>query len=119
MKTPSITTAGPGNEHTGGHDVQKGNREHVRVSITIWLSAREAAKQIGKSADTIERRGIPWQGTPVPFRLRYTFLVLDRGADAIRSYYEPDLEALLFAPDALPRDSRPRLVPRFKNMQRR
>ena len=30
-----------------------------RINVTIWLSAKEAAKKLTVSTDTIERRAVP------------------------------------------------------------
>ena len=83
------------------------------LPINVWLPVRLAAYKIGRSEDTVERRGIPWQREPVKFRLRYKYFILDEGADAIRGYLERDLEALLVEPDERPANSRPRFIPRF------
>jgi hypothetical protein len=93
------------------------NREVVyvvnKLPINVWLPVSLAALKIGRSQDTIERRGVPWTDRPVSFRIRYKDLVLDAGSDAIKAYYEPDIERLLLDVDELPRNSRPRFVPRF------
>jgi len=83
-----------------------------RINITIWLSAKEAARKRSVSTDTIERRAIPWQDAGAPYKVRYKLLVLDEGAEPIRRYYEPDVEALLCEPKRLPTTSRVRLAPK-------
>ena len=97
------------------HSTSNGENIYVvnKMPINVWLPVSLAALKIGRSQDTIERRGVPWTERPVPFRIRYRYLVLDPGSDAIRAYYEPDIEALLLNSDELPRNSRPRFVPRF------
>jgi hypothetical protein len=84
-----------------------------RILIIRWLSVRGAAAKIDASTDTIERRAIPWQDTPVAYSIRYKYLVLDEGGERTRRYFEPDLEALIHAPDSLPVGSRPRIIPRY------
>lgn len=83
-----------------------------RINVTVWLSAKEAAKKLSVSTDTVERRGIEWQEVPARHKARYKYLVLDEGAVPVRRYYEPDVEALLFEPRRLPTASRARLVPK-------
>lgn len=104
----------------GGKDTQSKNgvprqngQSINRLNITIWLSPREAAKKLSCSTDTIERRAIPWQENAVRYKIRFKFLVLDEGGEPTRRYFEPDLEALLVAPNILPMPSRQRLIPRF------
>ncbi len=84
-----------------------------RINITIWLSAKEAAKKLSVSTDIIERRAIPWQDASEPYKVRYKYLVLGEGAEPVRRYYEPDVEALLCEPKQLPAASRARLVPKY------
>ena len=83
-----------------------------RINVTVWLSAKEAAKKLSVSTDTIERRAIPWQDAGEQYKVRYKYLVLDGGAEPVRRYYEPDVEALLCEPRLLPVASRVRLAPR-------
>ena len=83
-----------------------------RINVTIWLSAKEAAKKLSVSTDTIERRAIPWQDAGEPYKVRYKYLVLGEGAEPVRRYYEPDVEALLCEPKRLPATSQRRLAPR-------
>ena len=84
-----------------------------RINVTIWLSAKEAAKKLSVSTDTIERRAIPWQDAGEPYKVRYKYLVLSEGAEPVRRYYEPDVEGLLCEPKQLPAASRARLVPKY------
>ena len=84
-----------------------------RIEVTVWLSAKEAAKKLSVSTDTIERRAIPWQDASEPYKVRYKYLVLGEGAEPVRRYYEPDVEALLCEPKQLPAASRARLVPKY------
>lgn len=84
-----------------------------RISIAVWLSAKEAAIKLSCSTDTIERRAIPWQENAVRYKIRFKFLVLDEGAEPTRRYFEPDVEALLVPPNILPMSSRRRLTPKF------
>ncbi len=84
-----------------------------RINVTVWLSAKEAACKLSCSTDTIERRAIPWQENAMRYKIRFKFLVLDEGGEPTRRYFEPDLEALLVAPNVLPMPSRQRLIPRF------
>jgi hypothetical protein len=83
-----------------------------RINVTVWLSAKEAAKKLSVSTDTIERRATPWQDAGEPYKVRYKYLVLGEGAEPVRRYYEPDVEALLCEPKRLPTTSRVRLVPK-------
>ena len=83
-----------------------------RINVTVWLSAKEAAKKLNVSTDTIGRRAIPWQDAGEPYKVRYKYLVLDEGAEPVRRYYEPDVEALLCEPKRLPTTSRVRLAPK-------
>ena len=83
-----------------------------RVNVTVWLSAKEAAKKLSVSTDTIERRAIQWQESAERYKVRYKYLVLDDGADPVRRYYEPDADALLCEPKRLPATSRVRLTPK-------
>jgi len=84
-----------------------------RINLNVWLSAKEAAKKLSVSTDTIERRAIPWQDAGEPYKVRYKYLVLSEGAEPVRRYYEPDVEALLCEPKQLPAASRARLVPKY------
>jgi hypothetical protein len=84
-----------------------------RIKVTVWLSAKEAAKKLSVSTDTIERRAIPWQDAGEPYKVRYKYLVLGEGAEPVRRYFEPDVEALLCEPKQLPAASRARLVPEY------
>jgi sulfite reductase beta subunit-like hemoprotein len=83
-----------------------------RINVTVWLSVKEAAKKLSVSTDTIERRAIEWQESPERYKVRYKYLVLDEGAEPVRRYYEPDVEAMLCEPKLLPAASRARLVPK-------
>lgn len=83
-----------------------------RINVAVWLSAKEAAKKLSVSTDTIERRAIPWQDTGEPHKVRYKYLVLDEGAEPVRRYYESDVEALLCEPKRLPAACRMRLAPK-------
>ena len=83
-----------------------------RINVTVWLSVKEAAKKLSVSTDTIERRAVEWQESPERYKVRYKYLVLDEGAEPVRRYYEPDVEAMLCEPKLLPAASRARLVPK-------
>ena len=83
-----------------------------RINVTIWLSAKEAAKKLSVSTDTIERRAIPWQDAGEPYKVRYKYLVLGEGAEPVRRDHEPDVEALLCEPKRLRATSQRRLAPR-------
>lgn len=83
-----------------------------RINVTVWLSAKEAAKKLSVSTDTVERRAIPWQDSSERYKVRYKYLVLYEGAEPVRRYYEPDVEALLCEPKRLPAASRVRLAPK-------
>ncbi len=69
-----------------------------RINVTVWLSAKEAAKKLSVSTDTIGRRAIAWQESPERYKVRYKYLVLDQDAEPVRRYYEPDVEAMLCDP---------------------
>ena len=77
--------------------------------VAVWLSAKEAARKLSVSTDTIERRALPWQKSAVEYRIRYKLMQLDRDGEEVRRYYEPDCEALLREPP--PRRRGPELVP--------
>jgi hypothetical protein len=94
-------------------DLPKFSAPLNRVNVIIWLSAREAARKLSTSHDTINRRGVPWQPFPIRYRMRFKFMVLDEGGEPEKRYYEPDVEAMLLEPDQLPKASQRRLVPRF------
>ena len=81
-------------------------------TINMWLKAKEAARKMSLSPDSIERRGVPWQEDPVPYRIRYKLLFLDEGSDGERRYFEPDCEALLRDPK--PRSKGLQMVPQFE-----
>ena len=55
-----------------------------RINVTVWLSAKEAAKKLSVSTDTIERRAIPWQDAGEQYKVRYKYLVLDGGAEPVQ-----------------------------------
>src|ERR1017187_5800388 len=63
------------------------------VYFAVWLSAKEAARKLSVSTDTIERRAIPWQKSAVEYRIRYKLMQLDKGGEEVRRYSEPDCEA--------------------------
>lgn len=110
---PASIALEPGREDRSDAEVPR--RENLpahRIKVTIWLSAKEAAKKLSVSTDTIERRAIPWQDAGEPNKVRYKYLVLDEGAEPVRRYYEPDVEALLCEPKRLPATSQRRLAPR-------
>jgi hypothetical protein len=79
------------------------------VYVAVWLSAKEAARKLSLSTDTIERRAIPWQKSAVEYKIRYKLMQLDRGGEEVRRYYEPDCEAFLREPP--PRRRGPELMP--------
>ncbi|MBI3851485.1 MAG: hypothetical protein HY298_14600 [Verrucomicrobia bacterium] len=68
-----------------------------RITITIWLSAKEAAKKLSVSTDTIGRRAIEWQESPERYKVRYKYLVLDKGAEPPRSACVGELSASQFS----------------------
>ena len=73
-----------------------------RIEVTVWLSAKEAAKKLSVSTDTIERRAIPWQDAGEPYKVRYKYLVLGEGAEPVRRYYEPDVEPCCASRNSFP-----------------
>jgi|GEM_PF-1133227 len=81
-----------------------------RIHVQLWLSVKEAAHKLDVSTDTIERRAIPWQPESQPYKVRYKNLVLDKGGNPTRRYYEPDLEKWMYEP----RTTQSQLTPRFK-----
>ncbi len=78
----------------------------------MWLSGKDSGIYLGLQRDAIERRGIPWQDDPVPYKIRYKTLRLDPETKERRRYYRPDLDALLHSPSK--RDHGPAFVPKFK-----
>jgi hypothetical protein len=53
---------------------------------------------IGFSRDCVEARAVPWQDDHIPFKVRFKHVIGDEGAEPIRRYYRPDLDALLVNP---------------------
>jgi len=51
---------------------------------------------------------MPWpdDDAHVPYKVRYQYIVGKKGADPVRRYYRPDLDALIVKPSALRRSSR-------------
>lgn len=76
-----------------------------------WLKLKSLANLLRVSSDTVERRAIPWQQTPVPHRLRYKWLRLDPTAELERRYYLPD--AIRFLQEPPSRSTPRRFSPRF------
>ena len=81
----------------------------------MWLSGKEAGEYIGMSRDYVEDRAVPWpdDDANVPYKVRYQYIVGKKGADPVRRYYRPDLDALIVKPSALRRGPvtlRPRLA---------
>ena len=64
----------------------------------MWMSGKEAADLVGVSRDAIERRAMPWQEDPIPFRVRFKLLQLDGATKPMRRYFKADVEALLRNP---------------------
>jgi hypothetical protein len=52
------------------------------MSQPEWLTKRQAAIRLAVSLSTIERRGVPWQDSPRPFKIRVRILQLDDGGNA-------------------------------------
>ena len=63
--------------------------------ITRWASLGGAAAYLDVSVDTIGRRAVAWQDTPVPGKIRYKLLTLGVDTRQERRYCVEDLEALL------------------------
>lgn len=77
-----------------------------------WLGGKDGAALIGLQRDAVERRAIPWQDTPVRYKVRFKEMRLDPGKKPVRRYFRNDILALLHAPrDG---DRGPNMVPRFK-----
>lgn len=70
-------------------------KSYERWSMNKWLSASEAGKYIGVSSDTIWRRALRWQETPMTGRIRYKLLRLGDETRMERRYLLEDVEALL------------------------
>ncbi len=75
--------------------------------ITIWLSAKEAAKKISRSVDTVNRRGVAWPPEGeyghnleerIPYKLRWKGLRMDPDGEPEKRFLEDDVEALLEEP---------------------
>jgi hypothetical protein len=60
-----------------------------------WFALSTAAKYLDVSEDTINRRGIPWQDSPSPGKLRWKQLKLGEGTRMERRYLRENLDALL------------------------
>jgi len=78
----------------------------------VWLSVDDAAKKLSVSPDSIYRRAIPWQDRPIPHRIRWKMLKLDRDSEEGRRFFEPDVEAMLFTPPQLEQPGRRKLFVR-------
>jgi len=81
----------------------------------MWLSGKEAGEYIGMSRDYVEDRAVPWpdDDSYVPFKVRYRFIVGQKGAVPVRRYFRPDLDALMVKPSTIRRGPvalRPRFV---------
>lgn len=63
-----------------------------------WVKAKSLAALLDVSRDTIERRAVAWQETPVPHRFRYKWLQLDAATPPERRYFLRDAEQCLFDP---------------------
>ena len=76
------------------------------------LSRKDAAKKIGVSVQTIQRRAIAWDDDVgfIPGKVRFKFLKLDDDTRQERRYYEPDVEALLVTPPAFERPAARSLI---------
>jgi hypothetical protein len=67
-------------------------------ALPKWLPKTTAAEVIGVSTDTIDRRSIPWQDEPEPFKIRYKLLRLGPANQPFRRFCEADVIALLVNP---------------------
>ena len=75
----------------------------------MWLSGKEAGEYIGMSRDYVEDRAVAWPDDDayVPYKVRYQFIVGKKGADPVRRYYRPDLDALMVKPSTIRRTASP------------
>lgn len=82
------------------------------TTMNYWLSRKDAAKKIGVSVQTIQRRAIAWDdnGGFIPGKVRFKFLKLDDDTRQERRYYEPDVEALLVTPQPFERPAARSLI---------
>jgi len=78
--------------------------------IATWLGGKEAGMYIGFSRDYVEDRAVPWQDDLIPFKVRFKHVIGNEGAEPVRRYYRPDLDALLVNPQT---PSRGAYRPRF------
>ena len=80
--------------------------------MNYWLSRKDAAKKIGVSVQTIQRRAIAWEvdGGFIPGKVRFKLLKLDDDTRQERRYYEPDVEALLVTPPQFERPAARSLI---------
>ncbi len=60
-----------------------------RIDTATWLSVEAAAKKLGVLPTEIQRRGVPWQESSEPHRIRYKLAV--GAGTVVQSYYEPDV----------------------------
>ena len=75
-----------------------------------WMSGKDAAEYAGYSRDWVEHRAIPWEASPVPYRIRYKLVKGSPTSEPVRRYWQPDIDALFVVPG----DSGPRtLGPKF------
>ena len=68
------------------------------VLVNVWLSMTEATRKLSVSDETINRRAIPYQSDPVPFKIRWKMLKLDEDTEEGRRFLESDAEAFLVTP---------------------
>lgn len=63
-----------------------------------WVKGKSLAAFLDVSRDTIERRAVPWQESPVPHRFRFKLLQLDATTPPERRYFLRDAEQCLQDP---------------------
>jgi hypothetical protein len=82
------------------------------TTMNLWLTRRDAARKIGVSVQTIQRRAVPWNDNAgfMSGKVRFKFLKLDDDTRQERRYYEPDVEALLVTPLAFERPAARSLI---------
>jgi hypothetical protein len=70
----------------------------MALSMSAWLTKKEAAQHLRVSVDTIERRALPWQLHHQPFKIRYKHLLLGEDSEPRPRFFKPDVDAMLHQP---------------------
>ena len=64
--------------------------KRIQKMLPHWCSGKDAGVYLGWGRDWIEERGVQWQATPVPGKIRYK-----KARETLhRRYFVPDLEPM-------------------------